>query len=63
MLLTVHDELVFEVPPEEVDATDPVGAGDHGGGLGPEGAAAGEHGHRGQLGGSALTGLKVPKMR
>jgi DNA polymerase-1 len=44
MLLTVHDELVFEVPPDG-GRGDAVGAGDHGRSLGIEGAAQGEYGH------------------
>ena len=59
MLLQVHDELVFEVPEDEVDATIPVVRARDGrgapSGRAALGAAAGRRARGGQLGRGALT--------
>ena len=58
MLLQVHDELVFEAPDEEVEATLPVVTRNHdrraGAGDPPPCSAAGRRARRAELGGGAL---------
>ncbi len=51
MLLSVHDELVFEVPPEELDDSQISSQRDYGRGMATECSLKGECGSRKELGG------------
>ena len=58
MLLSVHDELVFEVPPDEMETVTTLVHEHHGRHLGTGRATQGQHGRGEELGGGPLVSVQ-----